>query len=1183
MSRLGTNPLSGVLVLSMAVMAVLLSGPASAQTTTGAILGTVTDPQGNVVPGATVTIVHEGTAEMRVATSDERGAFQVTSLAPGTYTVRVELQGFSTFERKGVVVSSSDRVSVGAIRLTVGGLQDTVTVQATGAHVNTEETQHGGVITRTQIEQVQVLGRDVTSLMRLLPGVRYTTPVDSMGGTFGVDVPNVGGLPADWSKVIIDGVVANEVGNSGMQAQMVNLDAIAEVRLLNNSYRAEYGQSGGSQLQIVTRGGTSQYRGSGYWYFRHEKLNSVEYFRARSQRLAGIDPFPPRYRFQTYGANVGGPVLKSRRNLFFFYSLEAPLVERPQSVQNWRMPSERERNGDFSQTFDAQGRLINIRDPRKVGLACNAVTGGPGCFEGNIIPASMINLNAMQAMLRIMPLPVYDTRTTQGNYNYQTEEVIDIPKLNNIARIDWRPTANDSLSFTFKDWWQDQRGARITAGPSNWQWFFAHYKNTDRGFTGNYTRVFRSNLVWDTDFGSRRQTEVFYPLNDNEWTKASRANANFTVPQFHPELNPRDVLPKVDFGVQGGSPNFSYDSRLLDRGVAWLTSVRSNLTYIRGSHSLKGGLYYERSLNSEGKGGVGGGAWAGQYNFAVDSANTLDTNFAYANALLGHFTSYTETDGFADVKGSRPTVEFYGQDTWKVTRNLTVDYGMRFLWFRPWASTASGTRSASFDPERYIPGGSPLLYRPVRVNGVNQAQNPLTGELRPNVYVGSFVPNTGNPYNGMVTNDEWPSYGIGFRVSQGIQPEGRVGFAWDIMGNGKTSLHGSLGRYHNAFVNANGLDVLARQPPAQNNPILRYSTIDQLQSPEARAAFDATPSGITGFQHVAPTPKSLNYSIGVQRELGWGTVLDVTYAGSRTRNIELTYQINDLPYGTNFIDVHPENIDPRTNGVLPANFLRPYRGYAGIGIRQNSGETDYNSMQVQLNRRYIRGLQFALAYTLAKGYDTRVTSPYVDADEDWFWKAPTANTQLHNLTITYTWDVPQGSRLWDNALTRGALDGWQLSGNTAFVSGDWAGVSFSTTDNFDFYGGGAGGRIVLTGVDPRSGNTDPNPDGDGSYLNWAAFARPSGRLDLGNAPQRFFRLPWIRNTDLALFKNFQMGGGRRMQFRWEIYNLFNTVNWSNIDTSAQFNPAGEQVDTQFGKATSARDPRIMQASFRFSF
>ncbi len=468
---------------------------------------------------------------------------------------------------------------------------------------------------------------------------------------------------------------------------------------------------------------------------------------------------------------------------------------------------------------------------------------------------------------------------------------------------------------------------------------------------------------------------------------------------------------------------------------------------------------------------------------------------------------------------------------------------------------------------------------------MNLAQNPLNPlDLKPNVYVGSFVPGTGDPYNGMVTNDEWPTYGIGFRVSQGIQPEARVGVAWDIKGDGRTSLHGSLGRYHNGFVNANGLDILGRQPPAQNNPILRYSTIALMQTPEAQAAFDKTPSNVTGFQHDAPTPQSLNYSIGIQREIGWGTVVDVTYAGSKTQRIEVTYNYNDLPYGTNFIDVHPENIDPRTGTVLPANFLRPYQGYGTIGVRQNTGDTDYNSLQVQVNRRYIKGLQFALAYTLAKGYDRRVTSPYVAADQDWFWRAPTGGTQLHNLTISYTWDVPDGSKLWDHAVARAALDGWQLSGNTAFVSGDWVGVGFSTTDNFDFYGGGAGGRIVLTGVDPTSGaNRDPNPDGTGSYVNWDAFARPSGRLDLGNAPARFIRLPWIRNTDLSLFKNFQLGGGRRIQFRWEVYNLFNTVNWSGINLNAQFNPAGEQVNANFGKATAARDPRIMQFSLRFSF
>ena len=240
------------------------------------------------------------------------------------------------------------------------------------------------------------------------------------------------------------------------------------------------------------------------------------------------------------------------------------------------------------------------------------------------------------------------------------------------------------------------------------------------------------------------------------------------------------------------------------------------------------------------------------------------------------------------------------------------------------------------------------------------------------MYVGSFVPNTGDPYNGMVTNDEWPTYGIGFRVSQGIQPEGRVGLAWDITGNGKTSLHASLGRYHNAFVNANGLDVLARQPPAQNNPVLRYSTIALLQTPEARAAFDTTPSGVTGFQHDAPTPKSLNYSIGVQRELGWGTVLDVTYAGSKTQNIEVTYNYQrsavwhqlhrrppgehrsadgrraagQLPAAVSWVWRHRRSPEHRRDGLqLPAGAAQPpvHQGlpvraglHAGQGVRHDA-------------------------------------------------------------------------------------------------------------------------------------------------------------------------------------------------------------------------------------------------------
>ena len=1168
------TPWSKTLVFLSTLLATstLLAPSLRAQAVTGTISGTIVDAQAQVIPGATVSIINEATSDTRVVVSDERGNFQVTNLQPGTYTVRVELANFRTFERRNVVLSAAERLSIGNVPLEVGSIGETVTVESRGTQVNAAETQHSGLITATQIEQVQVLGRDVTSIMRLLPGVRYENTVDSLGMSFGTSVPNVGGARRDWSNVLVDGVIANEVGNSGLMAQQINLDAIAEVRVLLNSYRAEFGRAGGGQVQIVSKSGTSFYRGNLYYYGRHESLNATNFFTNR----AGAEK--PRYRFNTFGGNIGGPVPGVGKKVFFFYSIEAPLVSRPGQLRNWTMPTEQELRGDFSQTLDAQGRLINIKDPQRAG-ACNAVSGGPGCFPGNIIPTDRINPNGL-ALLNMLPRATnFDRTFTQGQFNHSTQENAENPKMNNIVRVDWRPGANDSFYFTFKDWYSDQRGSEITAGPAKWGFFNTHYLNTDRGISANYTRIFRSNLVLDTDVGTRQQTEQFYPLTQGDWDRINRANVGFNVGQFHPELNPRNVIPKVNFNVPN-SPNFTFDNRLVDQGEAWLSSLRSNLTWIRGAHSMKAGFYLEQSRNSEGNGGVGAGPWAGEFTFNTDVNNPFDANHSYANALLGTFREYREIDAFSEVKGKRLLSEFYVQDTWRATQRLTLDYGVRFLWYEPWHSTQP---AAVFVPERYDPARAPRLYEPARINGVNVAFDPVTNQILPNVFVGSFVPNTGDRYNGMVSSAE-PNYPTGFRENQGIEPEPRLGVAWDITGDNKTALHASAGVYHNPHVNANGMDAMARNPPAQNTPSIIYGTMDTLLSAGAQGAFSNRPSTVFGIERDAKTPISYNYSIGVQRELGWGTVLDVTYAGFQMRHGEMESNINPVPDGARFLDVNPQNANPQ-NPTSPksAEFLRPYLGYQNINIRSHFGRAHNNSLQVQLNRRYIRGLQFAVAYTLAKTISDGTSFNPLRPGKEWN-EGPDNLTQWHNLIINYTWDVPNGSRFWSNAFTRGLLDGWQISGDTAIVSGDWSGASTSTTDNVDFTGGDGGTRPRISGeVTCTSGNCDPTPAGGGSYLNAAAFSRLTGRGDIGNAPPTFFRLPPIVNTNLSFFKNFRMGGNRRIQFRWEMYNALNQVNWSSINTNAQFNPQGEMVNQSFGQATGARDPRIMQGAVRFSF
>jgi len=1161
--------------------AMLLPSSAAGQGNTGTISGTITDTQGQMVPGATVTLISEATGETRDGLSDAKGDFQVTNMQPGRYTLRVTLQSFRTLERKNIVLSAGERLAVGSLVLEVGGIGETVVVQATGTHVNTAETQNAGLITSTQIEQVQVLGRDVTSIMRLLPGVRYENTVDSLGMSFGTSVPNVGGARRDWSNVIVDGVIGNEVGNSGLMAQQINLDAVAEVRVLLNNYRAEYGRAGGGQVQIVSKGGTSTYHGNVYHYLRNEALNANSFFNNRSNIKK------PRYRFNTFGANLGGPVPKlsgSEKKLFFFYSIEAPIVNRPGPVRNWTMPTERELRGDFSETRDSQGRLINIRDPLASGT-CNAVSGGPACFPGNIIPPTRINSNGL-ALLNMLPRANnFDRTFTQGQFNYTTQENAENPKMNNIVRVDWRPSAHDTFYFTFKDWYSDQRGSEITAGPAKWGFFNTHYLNTDRGVSANYTKIIKPTMVLESDFGLRQQTEQFYPLTEADWTRINRDTVGFKVGQFHPELNPRNVIPKVTFNVPN-SPNFTFDNRLTDQGEAWLGSIRSSLTFIRGSHSYKAGIYYEQSRNSEGKGGVGAGPWAGQFNFSTDTSNPGDTNYSYANALLGTFRDYTEIDAFSEVQGIRDIVESYAQDTWKMNRRVTFDYGVRVLWYTPWYSKRP---AAVFVPERYDLSKAPRLYEPAVVNGQNVARDPVTGETKPNVFIGSFVPGTGDRYNGMVSSTD-PNYPKGFRDNQGLEPEPRLGLAWDITGDAKTALHTSAGLYHNPHVNANGMDAMARNPPAQNTPQIFYGTLDTLLAAGAAGAFSNRPSTVFGVERDAKTPSSFNYSAGIQRELGWGTVIDVTYAGFQLRHAEMATNINVVPDGARFLDVNPQNRNPQTPAsAKPAEFLRPYRGYQDITIRSHFGNAYNNSLQVQLNRRYIKGFQFAVAYTLAKTISLGPNSDpptYIPNRPGDAWNvAPYESTQLHNLVINYTWDVPNGSRMWDNVLTRGALDGWQVSGDTAFVSGDWAGATTSTTDNFDFTGGDAGTRPRLTSDDVvcNGDHCSATPGEPGSFFNVSAFSRLTGRGDYGNAPRSFYRLPRIVNSNISAFKNFSLGGGKKLQFRWEMYNVFNHTQWSTLNTNAQFNPAGEQVNASFGKATQARDPRIMQAAIRVSF
>jgi hypothetical protein len=1151
---------------------------AAAQSVSSSITGTVVDQTRQLVPGATVTLVNEQTADTRASSSNEIGAFVFSAVQPAVYTVRVELAGFASFELRHIVVPANEQVPIGALQLNVGTLTETVTATSTGSFVQTLSSDRSALITSTQIEQVADRGRDVVSLLRVLPGVAYQTPTDSPGANFGSTTPNINGTRATWNTMTVDGVVGNDLGSPQIFSSSINFDAIGEVQVELNNYRAEYGRNGGPVVNIVTKSGTKDYRGSAYWYKRNEALNANDFFNNKN----GIPK--PIYRFDTVGGTFGGPVplpKAGKSKLFFFYSFDGLKSLNPRPLQQVTTPTALERAGDFSQSLDTNGRLIIVRDP---------LTGTP--FPGNVIPASRLN-HSGQSLLGVFPLPnALDRSVTRGAYNYNFQESLDVPKRQNVVRMDFHPTPKDAFYGRVSTWYGDNQGYNVAAGGSAWGLVRLHYLFTDDSGLFNYTRVFSNTIVNEASVSIRHSTENGPPLSDADLAGITKAQTGFTLGQLVPSINPLGIIPQARFTGVTGAAAITYDGRTPLTGDDKLYTFNDTLTMVRGKHTYKAGMYFEHVRNEEGPTAT----FAGLYDFSsTDANNPGNTGYAYANALLGNFTSYTESTTRPGGGGLANVAEWFAQDTWRLTPKLTLDYGLRLAWYTQYRHETGD--AAAFSLDRYSAAKAPRLYYPALVNNVRVGRDLVTGAAVPAVLIGALVPGTGDLNNGIVLGTD-SSYPAGFKDQAPLLPEPRVGFAYDLRGDGKTAIRGSFGLFHNTRLSGNVNWQATRNPPLQLNPQIFYGSMDTL----LQSTGYNFPSDVQGFERDTRTPTLYGYSIGVQRDIGWGTVVDAAFVGSQSRNLLQTRNLNIVPYGAHFLAA---NQDPtRANVALPDNFYRPYPGYANVWFFENSGKADYDALQVQANRRFKKGLQFGVAYTLSRSRDfssnnetgtgaNMQIATYQNPDT-WNWGLSSYD-QTHVAVINYTWDLPQASARWNNAFTRAVLDNWQLSGLTTLASGTPVYVTFTTVDGADITGGGDvtrfnGGPGAVT---PTAGSGVPNLVGDPNlpssqrsltqWFNTAAFARPA-KGDPGNSPKDVIRGPGVTNSDITLFKNIPFGAAaRKVQLRWEIYNVFNQVQFATVDSTARFDAAGNQVNTRFGQVITTRAPRVMQVALRVVF
>ena len=1131
---------------------VLCSGAVLCQSITGTIVGSVRDHSGLAVTGVRITLTQATTGAIRETVTNDRGDFVLSSIPPGEYNLVTKADGFKAAERKSIMLSASETRAVGEIGLEVGGVTESVTVTAEGTAVQTASSDRAGLITSSQLEGIQVKGRNVFSLLSLMPGV--ATPRDP-------DVPNrivgmnINGGRENTLSATLDGMGINQAG--AMNGLMtVSQDAVAEVKVLLTGYAAEYGRFSGANLQIITRSGARDFHGRVSVFKRHEQFNATNFFNNR------LGQSKPVYRYNAWNYSVGGPVFipgkwnTGRDKLFFFWSQEFWPVKAAGALRQVTVPTELERAGDFSRSLDLNGRLIAIKDP---------ATGQP--FPGNVIPPSRVDPSGA-GLLKSFPFPNFFDRTISGGrYNYVEQAGPSQPLRFETLKLDYNIGPKHQISSSLNMQIEKAEGYGTSGtGTTNWNFLSKTYQFDPRQEVLRYTGVYSATMVNELTLGINGGHQLDSDVPEDSLKRNQRQTWGFNAGQFAPYNNPLGILPNVTFGGVTQAANRILDGRFLYYRQSNLGyAISDNLTKTLGAHTVKAGLLAERLTIS----GTVNDQYFGNYDFTPDANNPLDSNYAYGNAALGVFKSYTEATFKPWNSYWTTSVEWFVQDSWKAHRRLTLDYGLRFYrlgYVRYRSRMVSGFVMGRYDPTKAV-----RLITPALAAGRQIGVDPGTGATFPAATIGAMVPNSGNPDNGMVVPAYDPSYPAALVNNPGVEYAPRLGFAWDPLGKGKTAIRGGFGIFYNRQ-DAQG--SATPQTPILKTPIVYYGSFRDLLSSSGYLF----PGRVLGWDPSVKTPRVMNLHFSVQQNVGWGTVVDVAYVGSLGRNMLWERLLDPIPLGANFNPANANPANPRV-ALAPA-FLRRFKGYNGAAYFEWASSSSYHSLQVTANRRFARGLEFGLAWTWSKamGFNDGNTDLISSLVPIRVWDYGLASfDRTHLFKMNWLWTVPAAP--WKNAVVDRILNGWQVSGIASFVSGAPLTVGYTLVNALDITGtADQAARVVVTG-NPVLAKSERTFERN---FRTDVFRAPQVGT-IGNSASSIMRGPGFNNWDISAIKNVRLYERMRLQFRLEMYNAFNHTQFSAWDTAARFDGSGNQVNARLGQATGARLPRQMQVALRLLF
>lgn len=1139
----------------------------SAQTNTGKITGLVTDKTGANVANAKVTVTNEQTATMREDTTDASGLYAFPALPSGSYSVVVTLNGFETSRQTGVRLDASGDRAVN-VTLTVGQVSQEVVVQSTSeSQVETGNAQIASTITGRQIEDISLNGRNYVQLMRLLPGVVSTT-LDPFAIQLSSMSSYVNGVRGATTLNMADGLILEDIGANISVFAVPNSDSIAEVRVLEASFAADNPSPyGGPTINVITKSGTRNLHGNAFEFVRNTMFNSKTDF------LTTVLPL----HFNDYGFTLGGPIYlpgkfnAERKKLFFFASEEWKLIH-ASTNSTALIPTQAQINGIFTTPVYQPGTYnasTKTGTPYPAGSCPQAPQILNNGTNGYCVPTTAFSaIGAKQ--LSVYPAPnVVGSSAT----NYASALVNNLDNREDRYNVDFLPTERDVLTVHFA---QEQNN-QSSGNPAN----IVPLTYTPRPaylFSVNETHTFTPNLLNTLVVGETHNLYTQRPDTSN----ISLAHLGIALNNPFP-INTFGVLPNLTISGYTGYSSVAGDTKTVQNLL-----LTDDLSWVKGRHTMKFGTYLQKAKDDEHSFTTTQGA------VSYLGSNPSTTSNAIADTLLGNFSSFSQSSTPGFFLPRYVIADVYAMDTWRASKKLTVEYGLRYGYSQlPYSAI---NNLAAFNPATYSAAQAPTVsavsgalsgnFNPF--NGIQLVGTGFPANAKPFFQNVSAIATTSPlTYASILSNPLVATLFNGAPKTLNNTPKAnfapRVGFAYDVFGNGKTAIRGSFGIF---FMHENtfAYQTDASDPPFNSTLAITNGNI-------------ANPGGVAGtlnpvslYTFAMPYKSAYleSRSFGFQQQLWRSMILEVNYVGNQALHMPTTLNLNQLQPGTL----------PAT-GAPNINSVRTYKGYGAITQQQYSDTSNYNGLQMTLGRRVAKGLSFSTSYTFSKTMEgTSQNLAGTALPENSFNpKADYSAADIDRrqvLTANSTYNLPFFEHS-NHAALRDTLGGWVVSGVFLLQSGAPANVIL----NRDYAGIGNDGQQErpnrVAGVDlythqncggANKFNANAYATTGCQYLNPAAFAIPTFGT-FGNLGRNAVYGPKYTSTDVSLFKHFKLGERVDMQFRAESFNVFNRDSLVLASASAGGPPGGTSNVTLgvngFGVVTTAAPGRVLQFGAKVAF